>query len=123
MRKRRIEATSQGVAHATGGELVERFLGALPFDLTGDQRKVISEIEAELARPVPLHPLLQGDVGAGTTVVAVAALLAAVQGGHPGASMPPTDVLAEPHHPSIRPLVARISVPPHGAPPSGNRPH
>src|SRR3546814_3375647 len=53
MRKRRIEATSQGVAHATGGELVERFLGALPFDLTGDQRKVISEIEAELARPVP----------------------------------------------------------------------
>src|SRR3546814_1680581 len=60
MRKRRIEATSQGVAHATGGELVERFLGALPFDLTGDQRKVISEIEAELARPVPMHRLLQG---------------------------------------------------------------
>src|SRR3546814_16212115 len=89
MRKRRIEATSQGVAHATGGELVERFLGALPFDLTGDQRKVISEIEAELARPVPLHQLLQGDVGAGQTVVAVAALLAPVQGGPQTTDGPP----------------------------------
>ncbi|HEY9558492.1 MAG TPA: ATP-dependent DNA helicase RecG [Acidimicrobiales bacterium] len=122
MRKRRIEATSQGVAHATGGELVERFLGALPFDLTGDQRKVISEIEAELARPVPMHRLLQGDVGAGKTVVAVAALLAAVQGGHQGAFMAPTEVLAEQHHSSIRPLVDGISVPDDGASLFGERP-
>src|SRR3546814_8276379 len=104
MRKRRIEATSQGVAHATGGELVERFLGALPFDLTGDQRKVISEIEAELARTVPMHRLLQGDVGAGKSVVAVAALLAAVQCGYQGAYMAPTEGLAAQNHSSICPL-------------------
>ncbi|MBA2750616.1 MAG: DNA helicase RecG, partial [Actinobacteria bacterium] len=80
LRKRRIEATSTGIAHAVGGRLVARFYEDLPFELTGDQRTVIAEIETDLARTVPMHRLLQGDVGAGKTVVAVAALLTAVQG-------------------------------------------
>jgi ATP-dependent DNA helicase RecG len=111
MRKRRLESTSQGIAHGVGdGGLVERFWGRLPFDLTGDQRRVIDEISADLARPSPMHRLLQGDVGSGKTVVAVSALLVAVQGGHQGAFMAPTEVLAEQHHTGIRSLLDGIEV-------------
>jgi ATP-dependent DNA helicase RecG len=122
LRKRRIEATSRGIEHDTSGELLRRFVDALPFALTGDQERVIAEIEADLARPVPMHRLLQGDVGAGKTVVAVAALLTAVQGGHQGALMAPTEVLAEQHLASIRPLLAGIAVPDDGASLFGERP-
>ena len=107
LRKRRIEETSQGIEHVTSGELVGRFLERLPFELTGDQQKVIAELTADLARPIPMHRLLQGDVGAGKTVVAIAALLTAVQGGHQGAFMAPTEVLAEQHFASMRPLARR----------------
>ncbi|MFP5255003.1 MAG: ATP-dependent DNA helicase RecG [Acidimicrobiia bacterium] len=122
LRKRRIEATSQGFEHDTSGQLVRRFVEALPFELTADQRRVMAEIEADLARPVPMHRLLQGDVGAGKTVVAVAALLTAVQGGHQGALMAPTEVLAEQHLASIRPLLAGTTVPDNGASLFGERP-
>ncbi len=122
LRKRRIEATSQGIQHVTSGALVERFLDALPFQLTGDQSRVIAEIAADLGRPVPMHRLLQGDVGAGKTVVAVAALLTAVQGGHQGALMAPTEVLADQHHASIRPLLEGITVPDDGSSLFGERP-
>ncbi len=122
LRKRRIEATSQGIEHDTSGELVRRFLAALSFDLTGDQRKVLDEITADLARPVPMHRLLQGDVGAGKTVVAVVALLTAVQGGHQGAFMAPTEVLADQHFTSIGPLLEGITVPDDGASLFGERP-
>ncbi|MEO7429747.1 MAG: ATP-dependent DNA helicase RecG [Acidimicrobiales bacterium] len=122
MRKRRIEATSRGIEHVTSGELVDRFVRALPFELTGDQRTVMAEVAADLARPIPMHRLLQGDVGAGKTVVAVAALLTAVQGGHQGAFMAPTEVLADQHHSSIRPLLEGVTVPDDGSSLFGERP-
>ncbi|MEX2292833.1 MAG: ATP-dependent DNA helicase RecG [Acidimicrobiales bacterium] len=122
MRKRRIEATSQGIEHTTSGELVSRFIEALPFELTEDQRSVIADISADLARPVPMHRLLQGDVGSGKTVVAVAMLLTAVQGGHQGAFMAPTEVLADQHHASIRPLLDGVTVPDDGSSLFGERP-
>jgi ATP-dependent DNA helicase RecG len=122
LRKRRIEETSQGIEHVVDGELVGRFLERLPFALTGDQQTVIGEIAADLARPVPMHRLLQGDVGAGKTVVAVAALLTAVQGRHQGAFMAPTEVLAEQHFTGIRPLLEGITVPDGGASLFGDRP-
>jgi ATP-dependent DNA helicase RecG len=115
MRKRRIEATSQGIQHDTSGALVGRFLARLPFELTGDQVSVMGEITDDLARSVPMHRLLQGDVGSGKTVVAVAALLTAVQGGHQAAFMAPTEVLADQHFAGIRPLLDGISVPDDGA--------
>ena len=86
---------------------MRRFHAALPYPLTGAQARVIGEIEADLAQPVPMHRLLQGDVGAGKTVVAVSAMLVAVQGGHQGALMAPTEVLAEQHALGIRELLAR----------------
>ncbi len=109
-RKREYERDSVGIEHEVGGPLVEGFVEQLPFPLTGAQRRCIDEIAADLARPVPMHRLLQGDVGSGKTVVAVATLLAAVQGGHQGALMVPTEVLAEQHHQAIRSLVDGVMV-------------
>jgi ATP-dependent DNA helicase RecG len=111
MRKRAMEREAVGIRHEVGGELVRRFFDALTFPLTTAQRRVIAEIDADLAAPHPMHRLLQGDVGSGKTVVAVAALLAAVQGGHQGALMAPTEVLAEQHATGIRALLDGLLVP------------
>ena len=115
-RKRELERTAVGIAHEVGpdgrgGPLVSRFHERLPYALTGAQQRVLGEIFADLAAPRPMHRLLQGDVGAGKTVVAVSALLAAVQGGHQGALMAPTEVLAEQHHLGIRALLDGFTVP------------
>jgi ATP-dependent DNA helicase RecG len=111
LRKRALERVAKGIAHVPSGELVRRFHEALPYPLTGAQQRVIAEIERDLERPHPMHRLLQGDVGAGKTVVAVSALLAAVDGGHQGALMAPTEVLAEQHASGIRTLLAGLTVP------------
>ena len=111
LRKRELERTSKGLSHTIDGELVRRFHDALPYPLTAAQQRVIGEIAADLASPHPMHRLLQGDVGAGKTVVAVSTLLAAVQGGHQGALMAPTEVLAEQHATSVRELLGDLQVP------------
>ena len=111
LRKRELERSSQGLSHEIGGELVRRFHDALPYPLTTAQARAIGEIEADLASPHPMHRLLQGDVGAGKTVVAVSTLLAAVQGGHQGALMAPTEVLAEQHAAGIRDMLGDLKVP------------
>ena len=81
--------------------LVGRFLSLLPFELTGAQKRVLSEIEQDLERPEPMARLVQGDVGSGKTVVAIAALLKAVEAGWQGALMAPTEVLAAQHYRSL----------------------
>ena len=111
IRKRELERSSQGFVHEVGGELVRRFHEALPYPLTAAQVRTIAEIEADLASPNPMHRLLQGDVGAGKTVVAISTLLNAVQGGHQGALMAPTEVLAEQHAAGVRELLGDLSVP------------
>ena len=111
LRKRELERSSRGLAHTIRGELVQRFHDALPYPLTGAQARAIGEIEADLASPNPMHRLLQGDVGAGKTVVAVSTLLTAVQGGHQGALMAPTEVLAEQHAAGVRVLLGDLKVP------------
>jgi ATP-dependent DNA helicase RecG len=111
LRKRELERSSQGLVHETDGELVRRFHEALPYPLTGAQERAISEIAGDLRSPHPMHRLLQGDVGAGKTVVAVSTLLAAVQGGHQGALMAPTEVLAEQHATGVRELLGDLKVP------------
>lgn len=111
LRKRSLERTAKGMVHDASGELVRRFHGALPYPLTGAQERVIAEITTDLTGPHPMHRLLQGDVGSGKTVVAVSALLVAVQGGHQGALMAPTEVLAEQHFTGIKALLADLTVP------------
>ncbi len=110
-RKRAFERDSTGIRHVVDGEMQRRFVAALPFSLTNAQQRVIREINSDLAGPHPMHRLLQGDVGSGKTVVAVSAMLAAVQGSHQGALMAPTEVLAEQHYASIRAMVQGLQVP------------
>jgi ATP-dependent DNA helicase RecG len=85
------------VLAARPGGLAERLLAALPFALTGAQQRVVAEIAADLARPQPMHRLLQGDVGSGKTVVAALAAAAAIDAGWQCALMAPTEILAEQH--------------------------
>ena len=110
-RKRQMEETSPGIVHeeAPGG-MVDQFRERLPFPLTAAQVRVIDEIRADMAEPHPMHRLLQGDVGAGKTLVAVAMLLTALDGGHQGALMAPTSVLAEQHATGVRALLDGFEV-------------
>ncbi|MEM9397180.1 MAG: ATP-dependent DNA helicase RecG [Pseudomonadota bacterium] len=78
-------------------ELVDRFLEALPFEATGAQRRVIQEIQKDLAARKPMLRLVQGDVGSGKTLVAAAAALTAIASGYQVAIMAPTELLAEQH--------------------------
>ena len=84
------------------GDLPERFLEALHFDLTGAQRQVLSEIRQDLSQPLPMLRLVQGDVGSGKTVVAALAALQAIGSGAQAALMAPTEILAEQHYNNFR---------------------
>ena len=100
-RKARIEKTEKGRRHRGDGHLLNPFLKSLPFGLTGAQERVIGEVLEGMRSEKPMRRLLQGDVGSGKTVVAVAGLLSAVEAGGQGAIMAPTEVLAEQHYLSI----------------------
>jgi ATP-dependent DNA helicase RecG len=102
----------RAVAHALGppGELVGRYRDVLPFTLTPDQERALRELDADLERPVPMQRLLQGDVGSGKTVVALYALLRAVESGRQGALMAPTETLAEQHFLTLEEPCAALDV-------------
>jgi len=110
IRKHRQIQEADGIEHTLGAGLVESFLQSLPYQLTGAQRRVIGEIQGDMASPHPMHRLLQGEVGSGKTVVAMAALLTGVQGGYQGAVMAPTEVLAEQHYLGLMPLAEMVGV-------------
>ncbi|MBD2043939.1 ATP-dependent DNA helicase RecG [Microcoleus sp. FACHB-672] len=83
---------------ASTGQLINDFYKVLPFKLTNAQQRVVNDILNDLQKPEPMNRLVQGDVGAGKTVVAVVAMLAAIQSGYQAALMAPTEVLAEQHY-------------------------
>ncbi len=112
LQKHRQIEEAVGVALPAGGGLVEGFVGALPYALTAAQQRAIAEIGGDMERPHPMHRLLQGEVGSGKTVVAVAALLIAIENGYQGAVMAPTEVLAGQHYLSIRELVTTAGMAP-----------
>jgi ATP-dependent DNA helicase RecG len=95
---------------ALPGELAARYREVLPFAFTEHQESAIAEIDADLARTAPMQRLLQGDVGSGKTVVALYALLRAVENGRQGALMAPTETLAEQHFLTLEPLCAQLGV-------------
>ena len=112
---RRTDASIRiGHAHCGPGALLDKFVKSLPFELTGAQRKVIGEIRRDLAAGHPMNRLLQGDVGSGKTLVAIAAMLLAVEAGYQAAFMAPTQILAEQHYDVLRrwldPLGVRIAL-------------
>ncbi len=85
--------------------VVDAFLAALPFSLTGAQQRALDEILADMAKPAAMSRLLQGDVGSGKTVVALAAMLATIADGGQAAILAPTEILAEQHYNSMRTLL------------------
>jgi RecG-like helicase/REP element-mobilizing transposase RayT len=112
---RRFESSNRsGQSHCGPGKLLETFLRALPFDLTSAQERVIKDLRHDLASHHPMNRLLQGDVGSGKTVVAISAILLAVEAGFQTALMAPTQILAEQHYDVLRrwlePLGVRISL-------------
>jgi ATP-dependent DNA helicase RecG len=108
LRRRRRLREQASSAPGLDGEpsLTARWLGQeLPFELTDDQRRALEEIDRDLARPRPMQRLLMGEVGSGKTVVALYALLRAVEQGWQGALMAPTETLAEQHFATIQRLL------------------
>jgi len=89
-----------------------QLLDSLPFALTGDQKKAVRDIMADMTSPVPMQRLLQGDVGAGKTVVAAFALYLAVRSGYQAAIMAPTEILAEQHQATLTRLFEPVDVRP-----------
>src|SRR5882724_2283425 len=103
-----------GCRHQSHGLLAEQFIAALPFAFTGAQQRVFNEVKRDLQVATPMNRLLQGDVGSGKTVVAIAAMLLAVESGSQAALMAPTQILAEQHYAVLRswldPLGIRIAL-------------
>jgi ATP-dependent DNA helicase RecG len=93
-----------------GQDLLQRFLALLSFPLTAAQRRVLEEIRADMARPQPMARLVQGDVGSGKTVVAIAAMLVAVEAGCQAVLMAPTEVLADQHFEKLAAWMPRLLV-------------
>ena len=108
-RKRSVVALA-GDSHVASGELTERFINALPYRPTVAQKRAIGEIRQDMAKEVPMSRLLQGDVGAGKTIVAAAAMLYAVEAGYQAVLMAPTQVLAEQHFENFRQWLSALDV-------------
>lgn len=100
----------RGISFKLNGPLVEKFKKSLPFELTNAQKKVIAQIENDMAAPKVMNRLLQGDVGSGKTVVAAFALTLAVDSGYQGAIMAPTELLAEQHYLTLNKLLEPLGI-------------
>jgi len=109
---RTTRAREQAVAEPLGkpGALLAAYRSALPFELTADQQRALVEIDSDLARATPMHRLLQGEVGSGKTVVALYALLRAVEVGRQAALMAPTETLAEQHFLTIEAFCGELGI-------------
>jgi ATP-dependent DNA helicase RecG len=108
--KKSIVAREQGIAFQVPAARAALLAAALPFQLTGAQRRVVGEIEADMAVPHPMHRLVQGDVGSGKTVVALHAAAVAIESGYQAALMAPTELLAEQHWETVRRLAQPIGL-------------
>jgi ATP-dependent DNA helicase RecG len=95
-----------GISFRATDESIQRIAGALPWPLTGAQRRAVDAIAQDMRKPEPMNRLLQGDVGSGKTAVALCAALLAVEDGYQAALMAPTEILAEQHLRSLRKLLA-----------------
>ncbi|MGB9767781.1 MAG: ATP-dependent DNA helicase RecG [Dictyoglomus sp.] len=108
-KRREIEELSAPVFNIQS-ELVEKFLGSLPFKLTKAQEKVWEEIKKDLSSGRPMHRLLQGDVGSGKTVIAALATILAYDNGYQTAFMVPTEILAEQHYNRLKNIFEPLGI-------------
>ncbi len=107
---RRQRKQLAGRAYPKAGELPEKLLKLLPFPLTGSQEQAVADIRTDMAEPTRMLRLLQGDVGSGKTVVAVMAMLQAVESGAQAALMAPTEILARQHAETLGPWLDELGV-------------
>ena len=98
MLKKRTQEKKQGIRHGLNSVMVDKLMGSLPFELTGDQRRAWNDICNDMESSVPMRRLVQGDVGSGKTVIAMLALIKTVENGYQGALMAPTEILARQHY-------------------------
>ncbi len=110
LKRATIKIDLNGYSHDLKGDLVERFKRLLPFEFTNSQKKVIREIEEDMQGLKPMNRLLQGDVGSGKTIVALYALILAIQGGYQGALMVPTEILADQHYKNVTDLLKGLNI-------------
>ncbi len=108
--RHRATAERPGIAFARRDHLVRPFHASLPWPLTGAQKTVLKEIGEDMASPRRMNRLLQGDVGSGKTVVALFAMLRAVENGYQAALMAPTEILAEQHARTLLKLLGGLPV-------------
>ncbi|MFH1081138.1 MAG: ATP-dependent DNA helicase RecG [Pseudomonadota bacterium] len=108
--KRKGHLLDQGIAFKMGGPLLKQLYVSLPFPLTSAQTRVIDEIEMDMAKPTAMHRLLQGDVGSGKTVVAMAAMTTACENGYQAALMAPTELLAQQHYATIKGWAEQLKI-------------
>lgn len=108
--KRQTQDERLGISHKKNGKLIKAALAKLPFDLTGDQKKVFRTVAKDMESKLPMRRLIQGDVGSGKTVVALLALLKTVESGYQGAFMAPTEILAIQHYEKFSALLTDLGV-------------
>ncbi|WP_337607517.1 ATP-dependent DNA helicase RecG [Mitsuokella jalaludinii] len=108
--KKQSQATKRGIRHQSSGKLVKAVLAGLPFTLTHDQQQAWQEICRDMERTVPMHRLVQGDVGSGKTVIAMLALVKTVENGRQGAMMAPTEILAAQHYENLSSKLAPLGI-------------
>jgi ATP-dependent DNA helicase RecG len=109
LRQRHLWRVRPGQPLPLNGKALKRFLDSLPFALTGAQQRTLEEIQGDIQRAEPMNRLLQGDVGSGKTVVALAAMLQAVAAGGQTVLMAPTEILAEQHTHTVGRFLANMS--------------
>jgi ATP-dependent DNA helicase RecG len=109
-RKRRYGQEKKGITYAVESTLARTLAGALTFQLTGAQRRVLREITDDMQKPTPMNRLLQGDVGSGKTIVALLAMLVALENKYQVALMAPTEVLAEQHFRTLSAYLENLPV-------------
>ncbi len=110
LRQRETTIEERGTAYRGTGELGRRLRARLPFQLTSAQERVLAEIVTDMQRPHPMNRLLQGDVGSGKTIVALLAMLLAIESGFQAAIMVPTEILAEQHYLTMQRLVGPLGL-------------
>ena len=111
VKRTQTKAVAKGYTYEIKKHLLTPFRQNLGFEFTNSQKKVINEIFADLQSPLPMNRLLQGDVGSGKTLVALAAMLLAAENGYQSAIMAPTEILAEQHYLTFQKILKKLKVP------------
>lgn len=109
-KKKKWEIEEQGISFKRRSDIIDKFIESLPFQLTSAQKRVFSEIEADMQSTRCMNRLIQGDVGSGKTVVAAMAMLLAVDNSYQSALMAPTEILAEQHYNTLTKLLDQANI-------------